>query len=922
MKQHTETPTTLAEPNVGALKRPLPSIRKPDENEHKLGDYADMLKRRWKLAATIAGGLMALITLVILAMPSLYRGEVLVVLQSPTIHAATGGGSSDKDIQQKLAALREQVDSRRTLKQVIKKFDLYSASTGTIPEDQIYEMMRKSITLKLGKTSFNLYYEHPDPQTAADVANELARHYIEESTRIRRESLENTSAFIGTQLRRLERDVKDMESTLTDFRKRNWGSLPEDVPANQALLMALSSQVSQTEANLDGERLRKRKAEDRITELLSTEITNRIRDIKKATNALRRLPDFDNPNAEAPQPMVKAAFEEAAPHAIENPELKRLSTRLEEIEAALARSRAMINPTPQQTAEANRLKEEQEQLKTEIQKIAAAPRPQLPPQLANELDGGLPATDDVETEMLREQLRAKEAAVAEAERNAKDLEDLQKKGFASEPVVRKAKNDLEAARAAQRIARAQVMKQRAQTKEQLATNEADLAALKEFQQSWNEMMQKIQEIEAQRLRITSQSSEEQIQSATKRIENLNGELAEMRKKQSESPTMRQLFSSRGELAQQVQEHENIMTALARQQNDIQATKLRIADLDRRLTNSARVQIELPELLRKYKTITDQYEAMLRQKMQADVNVGIEDQAEGERMVIWDPAIKQSSPYKPKYALLFGGGLVFALSAGVALAILLELLAPKFLQSETVRQRTGMEVLAEIDELPSREVPPVPEGMPASCARVVTLTDPWHRVSKQFMDSACLLFKPHTRWPRVVAVCSPGYGDGKTFVATNLAAAVAMSTHETTILVDANLRTPALHTTFDLPREGGLAEALEGGAIHVHQLKGTVPCELQLMTSGHVQRHGAVLLGSTRFKEMMDKITYQGNKPRIILDTPPLKGGADVDVLLDAVDGVLLVVRRGHTQIAEVERAVRRIPPEKLLGVIFNGRTNS
>jgi protein-tyrosine kinase len=210
-------------------------------------------------------------------------------------------------------------------------------------------------------------------------------------------------------------------------------------------------------------------------------------------------------------------------------------------------------------------------------------------------------------------------------------------------------------------------------------------------------------------------------------------------------------------------------------------------------------------------------------------------------------------------------------------------------------------------------------MAPSSAKVVTMSDPGHRISRQFMDCACVLFKPHARWPRVVAVCSPGPGDGKTFVATNLAAALAISSRETTILVDANLRAPELHNIFERPREGGLAEALEGGAIQVHPLACAAPCDLQLLTSGHVQRHGAVLLGSTRFREMMDKITYQGNKPRIILDTPPLQGGADVDVLLDGVDGVLLVVRRGHTEIAEVERAIRRIPSNKLLGIVFNGR---
>jgi Mrp family chromosome partitioning ATPase len=81
----------------------------------------------------------------------------------------------------------------------------------------------------------------------------------------------------------------------------------------------------------------------------------------------------------------------------------------------------------------------------------------------------------------------------------------------------------------------------------------------------------------------------------------------------------------------------------------------------------------------------------------------------------------------------------------------------------------------------------------------------------------------------------------------------------------------------------------------------------------------VLLGSARFREIMEKLTYEGTRPRIILDTPPLHAGADVDVLLDGVDGVLLVVRRGHTSTADVTRALRRIRPDKLIGIIFNAK---
>ena len=927
--------TTVSGMTSSALLPTVPSImlasrKKAAAEDRSVRDYLFMLRRRWKLAAVATTILFMLSSAIILTLPRKYRADVLVLLQPPSV-STSNSVILQPDILKRLDALREQVESRRTLNQVIRKYDLFAASQGSVPEDEIFDMVRKSITLKLGKSSFNLYFDHEDPQTAADVANELARHYIEESMRLRRDSLNNTSAFISTQLKRLEREVKDIELVLQEFRKQNMGAMPEDVPANQALLMALSSQVSQTEGNLDNERLRKRKAEDRVTELLVKEISTRQRLIRSLAQSLKRFPIQDDAADESRTPRTAAQPRAAPPApARDEGEQKRMQERLLEIEVALGRLKAAAQPgaPPAPNQETVRLKEEQARIKDDLERLSRA-EPRAPaPILVSHADAGEPvepppgdAGDDVEMEVLREGLRVREAAVADAERNADDLEGLLKRGMVSEIVVKKARGELERARGDLRIHRTQALRTRNKMTEQLRTNESELAALKDFQAHWNEMLVKIQEIEAQRLRISSGSSEEAIRGVNTRVETLTGELAAMRARQAELSSS--LMAARGDLAQQVQEHENIMSSLVRQQTDIMAIKTRVADLDRRLTNSARVQVQLPELMRKYRTVTDQYESMLRSKMQADMAMGVEDQQEGERMVIWDPAIKQSSPYRPKYMLLFGGSFLFALGAGVALGLLLELTSPKYLTPDNLHTHTGLDVLARFGELTAADVPDrLPENIPPSAARIITLSDPWHRVSKQFLDCSSLLFKPAERWPRVVAVCSPGNGDGKTFVAANLAAAMAMSYKEPTLLVDANLRAPELHKIFGKTLENGLAEALEGAPIRVHPVPGAVPCDLQLLTAGYTQKHASVLLGSVRFREMMEKLSCNGVLPRMVLDTPPLQAGADVDVLLDAVDGVLLVVRPGHTPMSEVTRALRRIPQDKLLGVIFNAHVTA
>jgi len=893
--------------------------KKPPE-ERGIKDYLYMLKRRWKVALAVGLISFVLIAIFITLMPATYRADVLVLLQPPSVTTAQAV-IAQPDVRQKLDALREQVESRRTLEEVIRKFDLYSEKQGVIPKDEIFELVRKSIGLKQGKSSFTLFFEHLSPQIAADVANELARYYIEENTRMRRRTLEDTSKFIQNQLKRIEKEVKDMEEVLHRFRKEHMGGMPEDVPANQALLTSLSTQVAQTEANLEGERLRKRKTEVRISEAVSSEIAARQKSIKTIQSTLKQLGALEQGFESTPRSEVQAEVQGPANVNVSHPakpslQETELREHIADIEIRIKQAKAVPNQnnSAQDTPEVTRLKEQRKSLQDDLERLATKEKPSpavFEPE--NMFDNG---PESVEVEMMREQLRMKELALKDAERNVTDLENMVKRGLIADKVAEKARADRERSVVELRIQRTNVMRTRKKYTDEVQASESELARLREFSTSWDEMLVKIQEIEAQRMRIVNSTPEDTLRGIAGRIDMLTNQMAEMRKKQMEVST--RLFSTRGELARDVQEHENIMANLTRQQSDIQGMKTRIIDLDRKLTSSAKVLVEYPEFLRKYRTVTEQYEAMLKHKNQADMERGVEDQMEGERMLIWDPAIPTSTPYKPKYLMLFGGNLFLSFALALGVALLLELMAPKFLSAQALQERTGGEVLARFDRMSARDIPsPLPEPVPQTAGSVVALYNPRHRLGKQFLDCCCLMFKPESTWPRVIAVCSPGQGDGKSFVASNLAAALAITQHEPTLLIDANLRSPTLHHVFGKKLENGLAEALEGSAVRAHAIGATQPCDLQLITAGVPQRHGAVLLGSVRFRDMLSKLTCEGKRPRIILDTPSVSSGADVDVLLDAVDGVLVVVRHGHTAVADLESMMRRIPPEKLLGVVYN-----
>jgi capsular exopolysaccharide synthesis family protein len=170
--------------------------------------------------------------------------------------------------------------------------------------------------------------------------------------------------------------------------------------------------------------------------------------------------------------------------------------------------------------------------------------------------------------------------------------------------------------------------------------------------------------------------------------------------------------------------------------------------------------------------------------------------------------------------------------------------------------------------------------------------------------------------RVIAVSSPGPGDGKTVTAINLAAAFALKSAVRVLLVDADLRRSAIHTRVGVPVAPGLAEVLKGfcrpedAVVRPDRLD-----NLFIMPAGKSGANPTDLLDSDRWKCATDHFRRQFDY--VIVDSPPLGPVADYDLLEAACDAIVLVVSPDHTSRKLCFEAIRRIPDTKFAGVLLN-----
>lgn len=172
---------------------------------------------------------------------------------------------------------------------------------------------------------------------------------------------------------------------------------------------------------------------------------------------------------------------------------------------------------------------------------------------------------------------------------------------------------------------------------------------------------------------------------------------------------------------------------------------------------------------------------------------------------------------------------------------------------------------------------------------------------------------------VTLIAPVSRGSGGSFVARNLAVALAFDEAKSALLVDCDLRHPSQHTTMHIdPVNGGLIDYLEhpeGDASDV--LYDTGVPRLRLLPAGKPRETGAEYFSSFRMRLLMDSLRSRYPDRYIFLDSPPVKGAPDARILADLADVVILVAGYGCDTPAAIAQAASSFDPGKFAGVVFN-----
>ena len=171
---------------------------------------------------------------------------------------------------------------------------------------------------------------------------------------------------------------------------------------------------------------------------------------------------------------------------------------------------------------------------------------------------------------------------------------------------------------------------------------------------------------------------------------------------------------------------------------------------------------------------------------------------------------------------------------------------------------------------------------------------------------------------VVGVTSPGYGEGKTLTAVNLAVSLAMETTQTVLLVDSDLQDPTVHQVFGLHDCLGLADYLLDDQPIENLLLHPGIGRFVLLPGGRAISSSTEILTSPKMVALVEELKHRYPSRVVIFDLPPLLHTADVLAFSPYTDALLMVVEEGKTTGEELQRALALVKNSRpVLGTVLN-----
>ena len=178
----------------------------------------------------------------------------------------------------------------------------------------------------------------------------------------------------------------------------------------------------------------------------------------------------------------------------------------------------------------------------------------------------------------------------------------------------------------------------------------------------------------------------------------------------------------------------------------------------------------------------------------------------------------------------------------------------------------------------------------------------------------------TRPLKKVLITSTIPQEGKTTVAANLACTLARATQQKILLLEGDVRRPALTQMLSLQGHPGICEWLRGDQKLTNCVYYLEDAGIWVMPAGSSPQNPLEVLQSVKLSALMAQLAEWFDA--VVIDSPPVLPLADTSVWMRLADGIILVARQGVTEKKQLQKGLEAIEPQKLIGALLNCSKNA
>ena len=218
------------------------------EKKITLDEYLEILRRRmWYIIIPFVI-VMAGASIYTIIAPREYKASTLVLVTPQSVPENLVQATVTSKVAERLQSIEQEVTSRTRLETIITEFRLYEKKYKNLSKEEMVELMRKNIKVELPTKKdekggfFSISFINDNPNIAAAVTNRLSSLFIEENLKIREQQASGTTEFLTNELAAAKAKLDQMETSVTNYKRRFMGGLPEQRDTNLKILEQMQMQ--------------------------------------------------------------------------------------------------------------------------------------------------------------------------------------------------------------------------------------------------------------------------------------------------------------------------------------------------------------------------------------------------------------------------------------------------------------------------------------------------------------------------------------------------------------------------------------------------------------------------------------------------------------------------------------------------------